>query len=298
MKCSIGNCNNEVFIHPNGKPVFECEEHFKEQPVQQEEKEDFCHGLAIYTGEEFPDFYGNRCRVYDDHSNPNTPCYKIVFEGSTEEIGNIHDGEFEFITSEDIQPSTPIVEEGEEKNYLIDKKAAYSVYVAGFNHGFNEKSIIPEYSTFDAFKRLMKGESPCLDGSSYDIPKHSLSNREEGRELQRPNAKDYFDTLTDVYLVSQTKLFAYAQALDRYIDAFSPSSTPLEQKELKDGLTNAEYIEVAKICGYQSIDEDDNVSFLSIGKDVVNDFIKGETFWLPAKFMYAARYLESKGYKL
>ena len=45
----------------------------------------------------------------------------------------------------------------------------YTIYSAGFNHGFNEKSIMPEHGTFDAFNRLIVGESPTLDGVSYTI---------------------------------------------------------------------------------------------------------------------------------
>lgn len=44
----------------------------------------------------------------------------------------------------------------------------YTIYVAGFNHGVNEGPF-PENGTFDSFNRLIKGESPTLDGCSYSI---------------------------------------------------------------------------------------------------------------------------------
>jgi len=45
----------------------------------------------------------------------------------------------------------------------------YTIYSAGFNHGNNEHGMIPEHGTFDAFHRLIIGESPMLDGVSYTI---------------------------------------------------------------------------------------------------------------------------------
>jgi hypothetical protein len=45
----------------------------------------------------------------------------------------------------------------------------YTIYSAGFSHGFNEKSIIPEHGTFEAFNRLIVGESPTQDKVFYDI---------------------------------------------------------------------------------------------------------------------------------
>jgi len=48
------------------------------------------------------------------------------------------------------------------------KNLLYTVYSAGFNHGSNEGSF-PEHGTFDAFNRLLIGESPMEDGVSYAI---------------------------------------------------------------------------------------------------------------------------------
>ena len=45
----------------------------------------------------------------------------------------------------------------------------YTIYNAGFNHGFNEKSMLLEHGTFEAFNRLIVGESPTLDGQYYTI---------------------------------------------------------------------------------------------------------------------------------
>lgn len=45
-----------------------------------------------------------------------------------------------------------------------------TIYVAGFNHGANEgSSVLIDHGTFDAFHRTIVGESPMLDGVSYDI---------------------------------------------------------------------------------------------------------------------------------
>lgn len=48
------------------------------------------------------------------------------------------------------------------------KNLLYTIYSAGFNHGINESSF-PEHGTFDAFNRLLIGESPMEDGVSYEI---------------------------------------------------------------------------------------------------------------------------------
>lgn len=44
----------------------------------------------------------------------------------------------------------------------------YTIYNAGFNHGGNE-GVFPEHGTFEAFNRLIIGESPTLDGCYYAI---------------------------------------------------------------------------------------------------------------------------------
>lgn len=43
-----------------------------------------------------------------------------------------------------------------------------NVYNAGFNHGVNEGPL-PEHGTFEAFHRLIRGESPLLDGACCEI---------------------------------------------------------------------------------------------------------------------------------
>lgn len=48
------------------------------------------------------------------------------------------------------------------------KNLLYTIYTAGFNHGSNEGSF-PEHGIFDAFNRLLIGESPMEDGVSYSI---------------------------------------------------------------------------------------------------------------------------------
>jgi hypothetical protein len=57
----------------------------------------YYHGKAIYKGEEFPDYIDELCSVYDDHTNPNNPCYMIIFDGTSEEINNIDDDDIEFL---------------------------------------------------------------------------------------------------------------------------------------------------------------------------------------------------------
>lgn len=44
----------------------------------------------------------------------------------------------------------------------------YTIYSAGFNHGSNEGPF-PEHGTFEAFNRLIAGESPMQDGVCYSI---------------------------------------------------------------------------------------------------------------------------------
>jgi len=44
----------------------------------------------------------------------------------------------------------------------------YTIYSAGFAHGVNEGAF-PEHGTFEAFHRLIVGESPMLDGQYYTI---------------------------------------------------------------------------------------------------------------------------------
>lgn len=48
------------------------------------------------------------------------------------------------------------------------KNLLYTIYCAGFSHGSNEGDF-PEHGTFEAFERLIKGESPLLDKISYGI---------------------------------------------------------------------------------------------------------------------------------
>ena len=44
----------------------------------------------------------------------------------------------------------------------------YTIYSAGYTHGMNE-GFLPEHGTFEAFHRLIIGESPMLDGQFYTI---------------------------------------------------------------------------------------------------------------------------------
>jgi len=44
----------------------------------------------------------------------------------------------------------------------------HKIYVAGFEHGDNQTHF-SEIGIYDAFNRLIVGESPLLDGSYYDI---------------------------------------------------------------------------------------------------------------------------------
>jgi len=48
------------------------------------------------------------------------------------------------------------------------KSLLFTIYTAGFNHGSNEGPF-PENGTFDAFSRLIIGESPTKNSVSYDI---------------------------------------------------------------------------------------------------------------------------------
>lgn len=51
--------------------------------------------MAIYVGDEFPDYIGYEVQVKDDWSDPMAPCYTMILEG--DEFGNMHDEDFEFI---------------------------------------------------------------------------------------------------------------------------------------------------------------------------------------------------------
>ena len=50
---------------------------------------------GIYVGDEFPEHYGSKIKVWDDHSNPNNPRYTILLNG--EEIDNMDDGDIQFL---------------------------------------------------------------------------------------------------------------------------------------------------------------------------------------------------------
>lgn len=52
----------------------------------------------------------------------------------------------------------------------------FNVYMAGYNHGKNEKGVIPNIGTFQAFQRLINGESPLNDGGSYPLVKNYIDN--------------------------------------------------------------------------------------------------------------------------
>jgi uncharacterized cupin superfamily protein len=53
-----------------------------------------------------------------------------------------------------------------EKQQIIN--LLYTIYSAGFQHGADEGHF-PEHGTFEAFNRLIIGESPTEDGCSYAI---------------------------------------------------------------------------------------------------------------------------------
>lgn len=48
------------------------------------------------------------------------------------------------------------------------KNLLYVIYNVGFHHGSNEGPF-PQHGTFDAFNRLIAGESPLEDGVVYSI---------------------------------------------------------------------------------------------------------------------------------
>ena len=50
-----------------------------------------------------------------------------------------------------------------------DKNTLFTIYLAGYTHGNNECSCIPETGTFEAFERLLKGEQIAKNLPSYDI---------------------------------------------------------------------------------------------------------------------------------
>jgi hypothetical protein len=48
------------------------------------------------------------------------------------------------------------------------KNLLYTIYSAGFDHGLNE-GVNLKHGTFDAFNRLIIGESPLQDKVRYNI---------------------------------------------------------------------------------------------------------------------------------
>jgi|GEM_PF-6359996 len=50
---------------------------------------------AIYVGDEFPELNGKEVIVLDSADQSGFPCYSLVWDG--EEIGNMDDGDFEFL---------------------------------------------------------------------------------------------------------------------------------------------------------------------------------------------------------
>jgi len=50
----------------------------------------------------------------------------------------------------------------------------YTIYTAGYSHGVNEGAF-PDHGTYAAFKRLISGQSPLENGTSYNI-KHNVEN--------------------------------------------------------------------------------------------------------------------------
>ena len=51
---------------------------------------------GIYTGNEFPDYYGKEIEIKGDNSNPNAPCYKIRFIDEEQWHDNMDDQDVEF----------------------------------------------------------------------------------------------------------------------------------------------------------------------------------------------------------
>jgi len=48
------------------------------------------------------------------------------------------------------------------------KSLLFTIYTAGFNHGGNE-GCFPEHGIYEAFERLIVGESPTQNNVSYNI---------------------------------------------------------------------------------------------------------------------------------
>lgn len=63
---------------------------------ENKQPEDYYHGIYEYCGDEFDDSVGEKIHVWDDHSNPDAPCYKIQFVGSNEIHDNMDDSDIDW----------------------------------------------------------------------------------------------------------------------------------------------------------------------------------------------------------
>jgi len=77
---------------------------------------------------------------------------------------------YTFIYAKDLEINEVIAEVDPRSDTLVKLTIStlYTIYNAGFNHGVNEGTF-PEHGTFEAFERLIRGESPMLDGVTYAI---------------------------------------------------------------------------------------------------------------------------------
>ncbi len=62
--------------------------------------------------------------------------------------------------------------------HAISLQSLYNLYVAGFNHGVNEGPF-PEHGTYEAFERMLRGESPLEDGWTCQLDLERLAPETE-----------------------------------------------------------------------------------------------------------------------
>lgn len=118
----------------------------------------------------------------------------------------------------------------------------------------------------------------------------SLSNREEGRELQ--DFKSLFDKHYGEGMFDYGLHLSPTSAMNFFNSILSPSSTPLEQKELKD-ITDEDAIEVAKIFDLDHLQP--SSTKIDLVKTILSDLNKNGNI---LKWINVYRYLSQKGYKL
>lgn len=80
-------------------------------------------------------------------------------------VGVILDANNRHLPKCDVRVSEIEIIEDTHNLITIDKNSLYLIYMAGYKHGYNEDSI----GTFEAFQRMLKGESPLKDGVSYNL---------------------------------------------------------------------------------------------------------------------------------